>query len=284
MQSSDAISEVTRRAIIDHLVASGINWSGRLAEDDFLSRLHDLTRLPSTDYRFKNAAADIRQHRVNWNDWSDDWVFYDSRFNLLHAPDEDFMRFLCETVHPVVRVDDAQARELVGVYNGFLRADGGHLVEKAQMSGRPVYHPVRLDGRVQVFAEPTGWEKVDRQLQEAELRLEGAHTEENFQAVGLLCRESLISVAQEVFDPSRHATVDGVSPSKTDARRMLEAFFESELGGSSNEEARAQAKAALKLAVALQHRRTADFRMAALCCEATISVVNSVAIVSGRRG
>ncbi|NLG84594.1 MAG: hypothetical protein GX493_08335 [Firmicutes bacterium] len=116
------ISEVTRRAIIDYLVASDIDWAGRLQEDEFLARLYDLTKLPSTDYRMHNAAGDIWQHRVNWRDWENDWVFYDSRFNLLHAPDEEFLRFLCETVHPVVRPDIEEALALVEAYNKELAA------------------------------------------------------------------------------------------------------------------------------------------------------------------
>ena len=284
MSTSDTISEVTRRAIIDHLTASQVDWAGRLPEDEFLGRLFDLTKLPSEDYRFRSAAADIQQHRVDWRDWSDDWVFFDARFNLLHAPDEVFLRFLCETVHPLVRPDTDQARALVEVYSGALRLDGWKVAEKTRISGRPVFQAVRLDGRVEIFEEPAGWGRVDRQLQEARLRLETARSEEQYQAVGLVCREALISLAQAVFEPSRHRPLDQVEPSKTDARRMLEGFFETELRGSSNEEARTHAKAALKLAVALQHNRTADFRMAALCCEATTSVVNIVAIVSGRRG
>lgn len=54
------ISEVTRRAIVDFLSASGANWAGRLQEDDFLARLYDLTSLPSTDYRQHTAAGDRR--------------------------------------------------------------------------------------------------------------------------------------------------------------------------------------------------------------------------------
>lgn len=102
--------------------------------------------------------------------------------------------------------------------------------------------------------------------------------------MGLLCREVLITVAQEVFDPVNHDPGDGVSPSETDAKRMLEAIFNSKLRGSANEAARAHAKAALRLALALQHKRTADFRMAALCAEATSSVVNILAVIAGRRG
>ena len=67
---------------------------------------------------------------------------------------------------------------------------------------------------------------------------------------------------------------------------MLEAIFAADLKGSGNEEARAHAKAALRLTLALQHKRTADFTMAALCAEATSSIVKSQspAILVGRRG
>lgn len=134
-----------------------------------------------------------------------------------------------------------------------------------------------------VSSEPTGWPRVDRNIDEVRSRLASAENEEQFQAVGLLCRETLISLAQAVFDPARHHAADGVSPSSTDAERMLEGFIACELQGGSDEEARRHAKSALKLAVALQHRRTAIFRDAALCAEATTSVINLIAIVSGRR-
>ena len=147
-----------------------------------------------------------------------------------------------------------------------------------------MFAPQKIGQRVQVFEEPTGWQKVDHQLQEARLRLDTAESEEQYQAIGLLCREVLISVAQEVYDPVRHSPQDGVAPSDTDAKRMLEAFFSEELEGGANEEARMHAKAALRLALALQHKRAADFRMAALCAEATSSVVNILAVLGGRRG
>lgn len=131
--------------------------------------------------------------------------------------------------------------------------------------------------------EPTGWARVDRTVTELRGRLASARNEEQFQSVGLLCRETLISLAQEVFQPERHPTLDGVTASHTDAKRMLEAYIAVELAGQSNEAARKHAKAALDLANRLQHNRTADFREAALCVEASTSVVNIIAILSGRR-
>lgn len=130
---------------------------------------------------------------------------------------------------------------------------------------------------------PTGWERVDRTVDRIIASLEEAQNEEEFQAVGLMCRECLISLAQAVFDPMKHTPADGTRPSETDAYRMLEAYFLCEFSGSENEALRCHARAALVLANSLQHKRTARHIEAALCSEATRTVVNIVAITSGRR-
>jgi hypothetical protein len=135
----------------------------------------------------------------------------------------------------------------------------------------------------ELFEEPTGWSRVDRGIYELCRRLEQAQAEEQFQAVGLLCRETLISLAEVVYDAAKHPSSDGVAPSKTDAKRMLDSYIGVELSGGPNEGARRHAKAALTLANDLQHHRTAEYRQAALCAEATTSVVNLIAVISGRR-
>lgn len=134
-----------------------------------------------------------------------------------------------------------------------------------------------------VFGEPTGWERVDRGIAEIRIRLEQSENEEHFQAVGLLCREVLISLAQAVYRRELHPPFDEVEPSDTDAKRMLEAFILVELAGAANEDTRRYARASLTLASALVHQRTAVYRNAALCAEATTSLMNIIAIISGRR-
>ncbi|MGI8547315.1 MAG: hypothetical protein ACR2M1_08265 [Gemmatimonadaceae bacterium] len=280
---SNTISEVTRRAIADFWMVSEYSWSGQLTESAFMTRLYDLASLPSHDHRLRDAAGDIRQHRESFTDWEEDWPFTDDRFRLLWCPDDTFLRFLCEAVHPIVRPDAEQARSIARELNAILSPDGWQLIEKGNISGRPLFSPMRPSGVVRPIEEPTGWPKVDRQLQEVRARLDAAKTEEQCQSVGLLCREVLISTGQAVYDASRHKTLDGVEPSDTAAKRLLEAIFETELAGSVNEEARAHARAAVRLALALQHKRTADYRTAALCAEAITSVVNLAAIVAQRR-
>ena len=133
-----AITEITRQAIFDELHLGKFWWAGRLDEPAFLNRLYRLSDLPSYDRRFKDVEGDIWQHRVNNHDWDDDWIFTDSRFEL-NRDDEKFLQFLAATVHPVVRPDYDEARQLVELYNRHLQADGWELAEVAQVSGRPVY-------------------------------------------------------------------------------------------------------------------------------------------------
>jgi len=136
---------------------------------------------------------------------------------------------------------------------------------------------------IPIQRETTGWERVDRALSKARSHFDRASAEEDFQAIGLLCREVLISLAQAVFDPLEHPTLDGVEASPTDAGRMLEAYVASVFPGASNKEVRAHARASLALALNLQHRRTATRQLAALCLEATTSTVAVVSII-GRLG
>ncbi len=133
------ITEVTRRNIFERISFDVALWSGRLDEREFLARLYDLEKMRSTDPRFRNASEDILQHRVRNRDWGEDWVFADSHFNLLHCPDDEFLGFLCEMVHPVVAANEASALEYVDTFNSELAADGFEITETTRISGRPVF-------------------------------------------------------------------------------------------------------------------------------------------------
>lgn len=134
------ISEITRRNILDFMQVEGFWWSGRLEEADFLSRIYDLGKIESHDNRFENAAGDIWQHRVNNpNDWPDDWIFHDDRFNLMGCDDSVFLNFLCEMIHPLVRPDSSEVNKMVQLFNDNLKADNFEIVEKTRISDRPIF-------------------------------------------------------------------------------------------------------------------------------------------------
>lgn len=116
-----------------------IPWSGRLDDVAFLSRLFDLREMPSSDNRYQTAEQDIRQHRIAWSDWPDDWVFTDERFDLLGCADDTFLNFLCEMVHPVVRPDVTASTRLVEALNDLLARDGFELTERTLLGEQPVW-------------------------------------------------------------------------------------------------------------------------------------------------
>jgi hypothetical protein len=103
--------------------------------------------MKSYDSRYKDAAGDIYQHRINNNDWSDDWIFSDGRFELAKS-DEKFLRFLAETVHPVVRRNPGDSAALVDELNRYLARDGWELAESERISGRPCYAAQRIHSGV----------------------------------------------------------------------------------------------------------------------------------------
>ena len=125
------------------------------------------------------------------------------------------------------------------------------------------------------------WDRVTRALDSMNHRLLSAETEEDFQAVGLLGREVLISLDQAVYEPDNHPSVDGVSPSQTDAKRMLESFVAAVLPGSGNEEARRFVRSAVALAESLQHRRSAQRIDAELAVAGVESAIRIVEVLSG---
>lgn len=160
--TTNSISEVTRRRIFDNL--SGSEWCGLIDEHEFLARLYDLSTMPSNDHRFPNASADIWQHRVRNQDWSYDWVLFDKRLDLLKGPDEMFLRFIAETIHPITSRKISQTVKLLDMFNEYLRVDGWELYKTHEVSGAPVFSYRRvgddarthLDGALKIAERMTG--------------------------------------------------------------------------------------------------------------------------------
>lgn len=123
--------------------------------------------------------------------------------------------------------------------------------------------------------QPTGWERVDRALDEMKSRLDSADSEEKCQAIGVIGRETLTTIAQQVFDIEKHQTLDGVEPSTTDAKRMLEAYLQAELKDSS-EKVRKFAKTAVELGNELTHDRNATKRDALICLLSVTAVASLI--------
>ena len=139
MQPLNQITTITRRNIADNMTLSKWWYHGRLDEPTFLGRLYDLNSMPSLDHRFSTASKDIHKHTVMNNDWPVDWIFSDSRFNLMYCSDDKFLQFLCETIHPAVRSNETEVQQMLTLYNKYLSNDGFELVTVDEISGRPIF-------------------------------------------------------------------------------------------------------------------------------------------------
>ena len=166
--------------------------------------------------------------------------------------------------------------------------------EMKQYKDRRIFISKMYDGLLELLEETeqsdllvvsvsmSGWERIDRNVKEIKVRLSQASNEEQFQSVGHLCREAIISLAQAVYDEKKYPILDGVQVSKTDAKRMLDAYIKVELAGGANENLRKYARASLDLANELTHKRTADAKDASICAAATIGLINLVVILENR--
>ncbi len=150
------VSEVTRRDIVDELRLTRVDWAGRLDEVKFLSRIFDLSALPSNDPRNNTMEGDVGRHRVWWGevDWEDDWVYDDARLDLLQCPDDVFLNFLCQMVHPIVREDSAEALALAELFSRHLKVDGYEIAAASNISGKPVFVGRPLIGGFGAGANP----------------------------------------------------------------------------------------------------------------------------------
>jgi serine/threonine-protein kinase len=157
-KSSRHITYVTRRDVFRRLSSGisveyyengyhghyGFKMFGDFKELEFLKRLYQLDSMPSTDSRFSNFEADIRQHTVNNNDWESNWIFTDDRLGLSTGDDDTLLRFLCEMFHPEVRdwrndLEERVCLEALGILNSLITEDGYEIYESHKISGRPVF-------------------------------------------------------------------------------------------------------------------------------------------------
>lgn len=114
---------------------------GRLDEIGFFTRLYDLKILPSYDSRYGDALGDISCH-LSWGDYEDCWFFQDRRFKLLQSDgDEPLLKFICEMLHPTVRIEKSPWKLYLEKFNELLRADGYELYAAQHISGRDIYKP-----------------------------------------------------------------------------------------------------------------------------------------------
>lgn len=137
--NENKITRITRQKIADEIDTANIVLGGRLNYADFLNRIFDLKSLPSYDKRDEHAYSDIYRHS-NWGDYQQcSWMFFDARFNLLHCNDDVFIKFVSESIHPVVCSDNRETSTLLDIYNKNLAVDGFEIYVSETISSMPIY-------------------------------------------------------------------------------------------------------------------------------------------------
>ncbi|MDI9311841.1 MAG: abortive infection family protein [Limnohabitans sp.] len=151
--TNNKITETTRRNIYEEMYLKEIEYQGRMSEPDFLMRLFPLKNLQSNDSRYNNSYDDINKHRELNKDWPVDWIYNDSRINLLHCDDETYLKFLSETIDPYVRNNNNEIDQLLEIYNRYLANDGSKIVQTGEVAGKAIYSGQKLIGHAELVAK-----------------------------------------------------------------------------------------------------------------------------------
>jgi hypothetical protein len=150
---ANKITKITRYAILEVLnTYMATDFYGRLNEVEFWERIFNLEKLPSTDSRYPDMKGDLWQHRVNNNDWDDNW--YIDKFDLLETEDAKFLKFLAEFFHPEVRDINWNTKRVLATINKNLALDGVELYAKSKVSGRDILGARNITPATQIDETP----------------------------------------------------------------------------------------------------------------------------------
>lgn len=141
---------------------------------------------------------------------------------------------------------------------------------------KPLLSAINSHGEVELGADLAGidlvgWEKVELQVRQLRVRLAKCESSEDAQAVGLLCRDIMISLGQAAYDAELHGAVDSGS-----AADQLKAVINHHARGGSNETLRRMAKSTVDFANTVQHRRGGNVDEAGIVAEGTVACVRLI--------
>ena len=143
-----------------------------------------------------------------------------------------------------------------------------------------IYHDIENsnyeENRLIVYT-PTGWDKVDETIYKMRDNLSKSIITEDYQSIGMYGREVLKSLAQIVFDESKHKSEENKKIGKDDAKSMLEAFivYNMKLNKRDSREIN-YVKSSIDFSNHLTHDRASTLMDAELCYTAVVSTINIV--------
>ena len=137
---------------------------------------------------------------------------------------------------------------------------------------------------LEVFVKLDEWERIKRTITKIKRDSISAKDEEDFQSIGLLCREVIISLAQTIYNPIIHGEKDeeGTEIGKSDAVRMIGNYITYQLKGKQHKELRDYVKSTNAIANQLTHKRSATKTDMLLTVSSTIALVNFIGILEAK--
>lgn len=137
---------------------------------------------------------------------------------------------------------------------------------------------------VEILVQLDDWDRIKRTVSKIQIHSDLAQNEEDFQAIGVLCRDVIISLAQAVYDPVTHGEKDenGIIIGPADAVRMIGNYVDVILKGKHNKELRDYAKVTNSLANQLTHKRTATRKDMLMAVSSTIALINFIGILEDK--
>lgn len=137
---------------------------------------------------------------------------------------------------------------------------------------------------IETIVELDDWERIQRTVEKIKQERKIAKDEEDFQEIGLLCRDVILSLAKAVYNPLIHGETDeqGTKIGSADSVRMLANYINYSLHGGDNKILRQYAKATNDMANQLTHKRTATKKEMLLVVSATMALINLIGILEDK--
>ena len=124
-----------RKDIMNGFEVENIYWLGRFKVIEFLKDTFDLKEIESSNPGFLDALVGIHIHVDLGDDWDDNWIFTDERFDLENCPDTIFLKFLCNTIHPKTQREDIEIEKILNFCNESLNRYGFQIKESETKIG-----------------------------------------------------------------------------------------------------------------------------------------------------
>lgn len=135
------LNKELKQQVINSII-SNPSFLGKYEEGDgiltFLNKIWDLRQMKSQDSRFKDAYEDARQHIINNNDWTMEFLFIE-RFKILNGDEKYFILFMEAIVSPTVRKNKEEILQYVSTINSIIQSSGSKLTLTGYFEELPVF-------------------------------------------------------------------------------------------------------------------------------------------------